>query len=358
MNSMACMRNHLEVIRSRAPLRLGFAGGGTDVAPYSERHGGYVLNSTIDMYAYCTIVPRTDDRIILRMPDMQLNEDLVSAQQLEPAGPFRLVKGVYNRVMRNFPMAKSPAFGITTYSDAPIGSGLGASSTMVVAILSAFAEWLSLPLGEYDLAHLAYEIERLDLGLEGGKQDHYAAAFGGTNFIEFYAEDRVVVNPLRVKEWIIDELESKTVLYYTGVSRESAQIIKQQMLRGEAEDAQYLQVLDGIKHGAVQMKQALLKGNLDDFSRLLGASWREKKNMATGISNSEIDRVYDLAMNAGAISGKVSGAGGGGFMMFMVDPWHRRDVERVLREQSGMVMSPHFVSKGAQSWKTHAFIDP
>jgi D-glycero-alpha-D-manno-heptose-7-phosphate kinase len=345
------MRNPTSgVYRARAPLRLGWAGGGSDVSPYCDLNGGFVLNSTIDMYASCTIIPRLDQRITMTMPDTQLCDNIEANVSLPLEGPFRLLRGVYNRIVKETGNEPLPC-DIITYSDAPIGSGLGASSTLVVAVISAFSEWLGLPLGEYDIAHLAYEIERIELGLEGGRQDQYAAAFGGTNFIEFYANDRVVVNPLRIKDWVMDELEASLVLYYTGVSRESAHIIKRQIDRALAVDKEYLKTMDSVKQDAVDMKQALLRGELTTFAEILGASWSNKQLMATGITTPEIDTVYALAKKNGAISGKVSGAGGGGFMMFIVDPIRRRDVERALRERSGLVSSPRFVSKGAHSWR-------
>jgi D-glycero-alpha-D-manno-heptose-7-phosphate kinase len=172
------------IFRSRAPLRLGLAGGGTDVSPYSDLYGGAVLNATISMYAYATIEPRDDGKIVFNSIDRSKRLEFESKEFLEIDGNLDLLKGVYNRIVKDF--AKKPlSFELTTYVDAPPGSGLGSSSTLVVAIIGAFAEWLNLPLGEYDIAHLAYEIERKDLGMAGGKQDQYAATFGGFNFIRY-----------------------------------------------------------------------------------------------------------------------------------------------------------------------------
>lgn len=338
------------IIRAKAPLRLGLAGGGTDLSPYSDQYGGYVLNATIDKYAYCTIEETNDNKIIFNAADR--NEILVLeiSDYLPLDGILDLHKGIYNRVVKQFNNGKTLSFKMTTYSDAPAGSGLGSSSTMVVAILKAFVEWLNLPLGEYEIAHLAYEIERIDVGLSGGKQDQYAATFGGFNFIEFYAEDRVIVNPLRVKNWIINELESSMILFYTGLSRESAKIIDEQTKRTIEKNQKTLEALHELKADAVMIKEAILKGDINKFATYLGKSWEAKKNLANSITNSYIDEVYCAALKAGAYSGKVSGAGGGGFMMFIVDPVKRFNVIRELEKFEGKILDFHFTKNGTQAW--------
>jgi D-glycero-alpha-D-manno-heptose-7-phosphate kinase len=189
------------IIRSKAPLRLGLAGGGSDVAPYSDLYGGAILNATVNLYAYATIIPRNDGKIILNsFEDRQIIE-LNATKSLKVNGKLDLAKVVYNRVVRDY-IRKPLSFELTTYVDAPPGSGLGTSSTLVVTILGAFTEWLKLPLGEYDIARLAYQIERVDLGMAGGKQDQYAATFGGVNFMEFYKDDKVIVNPLAYTQYL------------------------------------------------------------------------------------------------------------------------------------------------------------
>ena len=214
------------IIRSKAPLRLGFAGGGSDVSPYSDLYGGLILNATINLYAYCTIEETDDSTVTLVATDLGQSASYPLSDSLPLDGTLDLHKGVFNRVAKDFGI-NPKACRITTYSDAPAGSGLGSSSTMVVCILKAFVEWFNLPMGDYEIARLAYQIERVDLGLSGGKQDQYAAAFGGFNFMEFLPDGNVIVNPLRVKRWIVDELESSIVLYYTGASRSSAAIIEE-----------------------------------------------------------------------------------------------------------------------------------
>jgi D-glycero-alpha-D-manno-heptose-7-phosphate kinase len=339
-----------KIFRSRAPLRLGLAGGGTDVSPFSDEHGGYVLNATIDLYAQAIIEPRVDGQVLFAAEDRQERVEFVASEGTADVEPLRLHKGIYRRVVNQFNGGRPLSLNLTTYADAPAGSGLGTSSTMVVCILQAYSEWLQLGLGEYEIAHLAFEIERLELGLAGGKQDQYAAAFGGFNFIEFGSNDKVLVNPLRVKDWVISELEASTVLYYTGQSRESAQIIQQQIDNTKAKKTSSVDAMLALKQDAVAMKEAILRCDLSRYAQILGRSWTAKKQMAIGITNREIDGVYDIAMAAGAIAGKISGAGGGGFMMFYVPPERRMGVLRALSKFPGQVMNFHFTGEGAQSW--------
>jgi D-glycero-alpha-D-manno-heptose-7-phosphate kinase len=339
------------IIRSKAPLRLGLAGGGTDVSPYCDEFGGYVLNATIDMYAYCTIEVTNNGKIVFFAADREESYESEAIEYLQLDGCLDLHKGIYNRIVKQFNNGNPLSFRMTTYSDAPAGSGLGSSSTMVVAILNAFAEWLNLPIGEYDMAHLAYEVERIDVGLDGGRQDQYAATFGGFNFIEFYNDDRVIVNPLRVKNEIINELENSIVLYYTGASRESANIIKEQVKNAKEKNQNSLEAMHELKADALIMKETILKGDILKFAEYLGKSWSAKKRMATSISNNGIDAIFDLAIKSGAYTGKVSGAGGGGFMMFMVDPVRRLELIKALKNQTGSIMNFHFTTTGTQGWK-------
>lgn len=339
------------IIRSKAPLRLGLAGGGTDVSPFCDLYGGNVLNATIDMYAYCTIELTYRDTISFYAADKEESFECKLTPEISIEGELVLHKGIYNRIIKEFNNGIPLSLRITTYSDAPAGSGLGSSSTMVVAILKAFVELLNLPLGEYDIAHLAYEIERIDVGLSGGKQDQYAATFGGFNFIEFYAQDRVIVNPLRIKNWIVNELENSMVLYYTGVSRESAKIIEEQSRNAQRNEKVSVDAMHELKLDSLRMKEALLKGDIITFSKYLGESWEAKKKTASTISNPFLDKIYNLALEAGAYSGKVSGAGGGGFMVFMVDPVKRLNLINVLKKQEGTIMSFHFTHSGTQGWR-------
>lgn len=338
------------IVRARAPLRLGFGGGGTDLSPYCDEYGGYVLNATIDKYAYATIQPRMDGDVRFVAADQGRTWQGAADVGVAEVGGLALHRGVYNRIMREFNEGNPLSLTLTTMADVPPGSGLGSSSTLVVAMVKAFVELLSLPLGEYDIAHLAFEIERHDVGLSGGRQDQYAATFGGVNFMEFYATDRVVVNPLRVKNWIISELETSMVLFYTGVSRSSASIIDEQTKNIGSEPAA-LEAMHHLKQEALHMKESLLRGDLKKFYDAINASWQSKLMTARGISNQRIDGIYRRATEAGARAGKVSGAGGGGVMMFFVDPERRMDVHRALQEGDGQLFTCHFTKHGTEGWK-------
>lgn len=225
---------------------------------------------------------------------------------------------------------------------------------MVVCILKCFVEWLSLPLGDYEISRLAYEIERKDLGLSGGKQDQYAAAFGGFNYMEFLQNDMVIVNPLKVKRWIIDELEASMLLYFTGRSRSSAAIIDEQKKNTSTGNTLAIEAMHRIKQSAIDMKLAVLKGDMEAFAQILGKGWEDKKKMANAITNSMIQEAFDIATAAGAITGKVSGAGGGGFIMFFVEPTYKKEVINALGKLNGFVMPFNFTEGGAHGWKIYS----
>lgn len=339
------------IVRARAPLRLGLAGGGTDVSPFSDLHGGQVMNVTIDKFAYVTIDESPSSDVELYATDAGVAERIPAAPLQGDLGALQLSKGVYSRICRQFLQGHYPAIRVRTHSDAPPGSGLGSSSTMVVALITAFAEYFSLALGEYDIAQLAYEVERNDLGLSGGKQDQYAAAFGGFNFMEFYGGDRVIVNPLRIKDWVWAELEASLVLYFTGVSRESARIIDEQARNVVEGNNQSVEAMFRLKEEAVQMKEALLRGDIKQFASVMQSGWEAKKQMARSISNPDIDALEALGFKHGAVASKVSGAGGGGFMMFVCDPADRMRLVQALSGEGGRVYDSRFSAEGAISWR-------
>jgi D-glycero-alpha-D-manno-heptose-7-phosphate kinase len=340
------------IIRARAPLRLGLGGGGTDVSPYCDVYIGAVLNVTIDMYATTIIEPASDGRVTFKASDIDGYFDAPAEDAMEVCDPLILHRAVYRRIVSDFNHGRPLPCRITTFCDAPPGSGLGTSSTMVVSLVKAFVEWLNLPLGEYEIAHLAFEIERIDAGLEGGRQDQYAATFGGVNFMEFHPDDRVIVNPLRVKNWIMSELETSLVLFNSGVSRSSANIIAKQTANlAKVDDPTTLDAMHEIKADAIGMKECLLRGDLERFAGFMQKSWDAKKRLVCGISNARIDQVVDAGLSHGARAGKVSGAGGGGFITFLVDPQHRVDVIRALGREDGQVMACHTTRHGTEGWK-------
>ena len=337
-------------IRAKAPLRLGIAGGGTDVSPYSDKYGGAVLNATINLYAHTFL--ETIEGDCVRFTALDINkEDVIhlNSSELREQDTLLLHRAVYNRVIKEFNKGIDIPMHITTFSDAPVGSGLGSSSSIVVCMLEAFKELLSLPLGEYDIARLAYEIERIDCGFAGGKQDQYAAAFGGFNFIEFGANDLVVVNPLRIRRHIINEFEASTILFYTGASRDSAKIIKDQVSHinngGSSLDAMH-----EIKKSAYELKVSLLKGSIPSLAEGLRHSWEAKKASSKAISNNQIQKLEESIISSGATSMKVSGAGGGGFVMVLTQPELKHKVIEALQHQPGNIVNFQFTLEGVSSW--------
>jgi D-glycero-alpha-D-manno-heptose-7-phosphate kinase len=337
-------------IRARVPLRLGLAGGGTDLSPYCDQFGGAVLNLTIDRYAYAIIEPSSDALVHFIAPDMNVTETWTPELAAIQSSKLPLHAGVMARMLRDFGGGVVPAIRVTSFVDAPPGSGLGASSALVVALVEAFRALFAVPLGPYDVAHLAFEIERIDLALAGGRQDQYAATFGGVNFIEFHAGERVIVNPLRVPPGVLNELEFSLIACFSGATRRSDEIIAEQQRRMVTVDDPAIEGLHQLKLNAIEMKLALLRGQIHRMAELLNHSWEAKKLTAEGISTDRIEQLYQRAFAEGAFGGKVSGAGGGGFLMFIVPPERRIAVIRGLNELGGTAGGVHFTQAGAESW--------
>jgi D-glycero-alpha-D-manno-heptose-7-phosphate kinase len=336
-----------KILRARAPLRLSFGGGGTDVPPFVDARGGQVLNATINRYAYATIVPNDTGRITLRSLDYG---DEVSYHVDDPVPPFDyqmdLAKGVIRRLGVD---GQRVGFELFTHTDCPPGSGLGASSTMVVALIGVFDRWLRLGLDRYEIARLAHEVERTDLGIQGGRQDQYCAAFGGFNFMEFSAGD-TLVNPLRLPPEWVSELEYALVLAYTGTSRFSSDIIADQARNFAEHRADPVRAMEATKALAAEMKRLLLKGDFHAFGAALHEAWEVKKRMSDKISNPHLDALYDAARAAGALGGKISGAGGGGFMFFFTDFDRRHRVVEALERAGAEVVHFGFSETGVQTW--------
>lgn len=339
------------IVRARAPLRLGLAGGGTDVSPYCDIHGGYILNGTIDRYAYTVLRVLDEPTVRFVATDQQLEKVRPASIPFELNGKLDLHKAVYNYMIQHFNRGTPIPLEMSTFCDAPAGSGLGSSSTLVVTMIRAFSELLKLHLDDYTIAKIAFQVERVDCGLQGGRQDQYSATFGGFNFMEFYADDHAIINPLRIKEWIICELEACLVLFFTGVSRESAKIIAEQSNNVTSGSAIAVDAMHGIKQEALVMKECLLKGDFAGVVESMRQGWESKKRSAKAVSNQHINDIYDAAIQAGALAGKVSGAGGGGFMLFFVPSERRMDVIRRLGQFNGQISNCHFTQHGAQSWR-------
>ena len=334
----------MAIIRAKAPLRIGFGGGGTDVSPYPEERGGAVLSATIDKYAYCSLAARDDESVNVTSLDYDLVTKYPLNDKLEYDGKLDLVKAA-TKVM-----GIKKGIDLFLHSDMPPGSGLGTSSTMTVALVGALGHWLKLPFGEYDVAELAYSIERQEAGIKGGKQDQYAASFGGFNFIEFLGTT-TIVNPLRVKNEILNELEYRLMLCYTGKTRLSAGIIDDQVRGYTKKEADVVRALDETKALAIAMKNALLLGQIDEFGSLLNKAWLSKKKFTPKMTDTHIDELYDVARQNGAIGGKLLGAGGGGYLLLLCEFDKRHIVAQKLEEHGGKVVNFAFEFNGLQTWE-------
>lgn len=339
------------IYRSKAPFRLGIAGGGTDVSPYSDIYGGAILNVTINLYAHATIRPLDNGKIRFVHINDNIVEEFDAISQLPLKGPLVLQHGIYNSIVARHNNGKPLSFELITSMDVPSGSGLGTSSTLVVSILGAFTEWLKLPLGRYDIAHYAYEIERIDLQMAGGRQDQYAATFGGVNFMEFLENDRVIVNPLRINDDILQEWAMNTVLFYTNKQRCSSKIIEEQAENVKKQNLDSLEAMHNVKKEAFRMKNCLLRDELWELGKALNSSWDNKKKMARHISNEFIDHIYETAIANGALGGKISGAGGGGFMFFYCPGNTCYKVSEALTDLNiGNVKYFEFCKRGLITW--------
>ena len=333
----------VEIIRSRAPLRLGIGGGGTDVDPYASEKGGYVFNTTINKYAYCTLVPRKDHNMYVHSHSYGKYQAPLDGGPLPLNGNMDLIKAVTNH------FSIKDGFDINIRSDVPAGSGLGGSSTMIVAIITAVVNWLNMDLSKADIATLAYHLEREDIGLKGGRQDQYAAVYGGFNSLIMNAEG-TIVKPADIKEDIINELQCRSVLCYTGTSRDSGKIIDTQVksYKEGKNDA----ALDASKELAKDMRGALRAGNIDKLGVLLDKSWQYKKKFSNKVSNEQINGLYNVAMDNGAIGGKVSGAGGGGFMFYICEYDKKPQLSKALQDSGVAITDFMFEPKGVVSWRS------
>lgn len=332
------------IFRAKAPLRISFAGGGTDVAPYPEERGGAVLSATIDKYAYASLVPNTNGEIHVH----SLDYDVVAKYQVGSPLPYDGELDLVKAAIQHFDVREG--VNLFVHTDAPPGSGLGSSSAVVVALIGVLRHWLRQPVTNYEIAQLAYRIERQDLGVQGGMQDHYAATFGGFNFIEFQASS-VVVNPLRIPQSLLNELEYRLLLCYTGKTRLSANILERQIASYVQKREDVVQALDATKATAVELKNALLRGRLETFGDLLHQGWELKKRFDSAVSSPQIDEMYEQARKTGALGGKILGAGGGGYLLLFCEFDKKHRVAERLEKIGGQVVEFAFDHYGLQSWE-------
>jgi len=337
------------VIRSKAPLRISFAGGGTDIKPYMDEYGGCVLSATIDKCAYGSLRVRDDQAIRVQ----SLDYDIVAKYDLDFNLPYDGELDLVKAVINNLNGFSKQGLDFFIHSDAPPGSGLGSSSTMVVALIGLLKHYHHLPLTDYEMAQIAFKIERGDLQIAGGMQDQYAAVFGGFNFIEF-TKNAVIVNPLRINQATVNELEYSLLLVYTGRTRLSSNIIQSQVESYEKKEETVLDAMTEIKALATEMKNALLQARLFDFGKLLHESWLHKKQMAQQISNPSIDALYAAARDKGALGGKILGAGGGGYLLLFCEFGTKHLVAEEMEKMGAQAVDFHFVDHGLETWEVAA----
>jgi D-glycero-alpha-D-manno-heptose-7-phosphate kinase len=326
---------------TRAPFRISFAGGGTDLPAYYQRHGGAVVSTTIDKYFYVFLNVSGDESLQITSSDYRTYYRHDAETPLLFDGDLSLPRAILN----HFDLAR----GITMFlaSEVPPGTGLGSSSTVAVAIIKAVTTARGLLLSKQQIAELACQIEIEKLGEPIGKQDQYAAAFGDLNLIQFRA-DGVAVEPIRITSETRRALEKNILLFFTGATRQASTILSEQKKSSEQNDPRVMDALHAVKAMAFQAKEYLERGNLAQFGQLLDRGWQNKKKFAAGISNPLIDECYELARQQGALGGKVTGAGGGGFLMLYCEPPCQSAVTQVLEDKGLKRMDFRFESEGAR----------
>ena len=335
---------------------MALAGGGTDLEPYWSKYGGVVLNGTIDQYAYCKIEPcvcNHEKCWSFKSVDLGIEErhDFYSTPFMQGEyvdSDLQLLVNTYQYLTNK--IDRHPV-KITTYVEAPPGSGLGSSSALVVALVSAIAEYHKIPLGEYDIAEYAVEIERNICNMPGGKQDQFAAAFGGFNFTEFLQDGRTIVNPLRLNYKTQNMMELSTVLYYVGKPRENSRVIEN-TAKGLVDDEVVLNATHKIKEACIEYKRSLLTGDMKRISELMETYWRSKLETNPHVASPEILDSYDYALQNGATGAKISGAGGGGHMVLFTEFENRHKLITALKDKGvGRVVPFKFVKHGVDVWR-------
>jgi len=331
-------------VRSKAPVRISFAGGGTDVFPYSEEKGGCVISTSINKYSFTSLNINDSNSIKLGSnTHKDIILDLVEEVVLD--GKFDLAKCVIAEM--------KPEKGMNLFfrNDVVPRSGLGSSAAAFVSLLGAFTKAYNKNWSKEEIAKMAFDFERNKLKINGGKQDQYASAIGGLNFIEF-KENSVKVNPLNLTSGTMNELEKNIVLVFTQ-KRESQgnDILSDQINSVENKNKDVVSALDVAKQITINMKSALKNSDLEQFGRLLHEGWIEKKKYSKMVSNPFIDKLYEKAISVGAIGGKISGAGGGGHMIFYCYPDKEVKVQQKLESLGAKVIPFSFEFKGLQTWR-------
>ena len=336
----------MKTVFAKAPLRMALAGGGTDLEPYYSRYGGFVLNATIDQYAYCKVEPSRE--WCFKSIDLGIEEKHNLWDNVEYIdSKLKLLINSYQYLTKD--VEREPV-KITTYVEAPPGSGLGSSSALVVALIAAIAEYYNIPLGEYDMAEYAVEIERKICDLPGGKQDQFAAAFGGFNFMEFLKDGRTIVNPLRLNQKTQNMMELSTVLYYVGKPRKDSRVIEN-TAKGLVDSKTVLNATHEIRNACINYKRSLLMGDFNMISELMETYWRMKLETNPHVASPEILDSYDYARKNGATAAKISGAGGGGHMVLFTEFEERHKLISALKKKEGRVVPFKFVNHGVHVWR-------
>ena len=339
-----------KIYRSKVPFRISLGGGGTDMPDYCKHQTGAVINTTIRLFTHTSLQLRDDTKVTFKWINKDEFEEHEFSDNLDCSYGLKLFKATHNHICKRFKI-ESVGYDIVSNQDVPTGSGLGTSSTLIVSLIGVYMELFNLPLGEYDIAEMAIQIERVELKENGGKQDQYAAAFGGFNYMEFKGDD-VIVNPLRIKDSVQDEMENNVVLYFTNFTRNSSDVLTEQVQKMKDKNKTSTLSLHALVEQAKLMKDCLIKGTIDDLGEILDYGFQHKKMLAKGISTPEIELLYKTALEAGATGGKISGAGGGGFMFFYCPNNTKYDVIKALDKLKMGYHQPFTWNKlGIRTWQ-------
>lgn len=330
--------------RARSPVRVSFGGGGSDLTYFFVDHPGAVLSTTISLFCHVTLHPRTDGEIHIHSEDLDTYQRYESFTELEA----RLEK---NSLLAATVSVIRPAAGFDLYvrSDFPVGSGLGGSSAVTTAVVAAFNELRLDRWTTYEIAEVSFQAERLCFGVAGGWQDQYASAFGGFNLIEFDGS-RNLVHPIRLDQSVVNELEECLILCDTQIKHDSGEIHDKQ--RSDFEKGQKANDVKDAVNLCRKMHRHLIRGELMEFGRALHATWQLKRNFTGSVSNARIDAIYAAALKAGALGGKLLGAGGGGYFLFFVQPRFRKEVTESLKTAGCRISAFRFESQGVTSWRS------